>query len=95
MAAMQHKGIRVAFIHHVIQRGGSERVSLITDQRFSQWGIESHFITNKYNDKEFLLPKDTMPKLFYFPIEKIFTQIKINHFYKHTSDSRKVPYKEA
>lgn len=67
MAAMQHKGIRVAFIHHVIQRGGSERVSLITAQRFSQWGIESHFITNKYNDKEFLLPKDTYVKVVLLP----------------------------
>lgn len=28
MTAMQHKGIKVAFIHHVIQGGGSERVSL-------------------------------------------------------------------
>lgn len=64
---MHYKGIKVAFIHHVIQGGGSERVSLITAQRFSQWGIESHFITNKYNDKEFLLSQDINAKVVLLP----------------------------
>lgn len=57
---------------------------------FSQWSIESHFITNKYNDKEFLLPQDIHAKVvllpdrenFYSDPNKSFLQTYIERFKK-------------
>lgn len=58
-----YHGTKVAFVHFVLEGGGSERVSLTTARRLALWGIESHFIGTRTKADEFALPEGIGAKM--------------------------------
>ncbi len=59
----------VAFICTSLKAGGSERVSIIAAQRLAQWGIRSHFLSNRYVPEEFVLAPETGATISILPEE--------------------------
>ncbi len=52
------KDIQVVFLHQYLEGGGAERISLTTAKFFSDWGIQSYFISQQCNKDEFIPPKE-------------------------------------